>query len=458
MGMNCRHIHDHIGLPLLPIIQDLGLRGIPICTSTRDTLKAKINDIVGTLDLRLSQAGIDHPNSDLRLGRELIELGLPLTAMTPQGNQFKLDAEILGRKNYDYNTKYTDNGKLPRFPFLPDLMLRTKLVTAHQSLDSIGVCDDNLVRTALKSCHTATARYASSGFGRKGKPGYCPVCQKWGEHGTNLQNISRGCSICGSPPSKCVCQGGGVHIKSVFKAWPGWHFGEWDYSALELRVMAYRIVCNKLIERLESGVDLHTLHAKIMFPGLEITTRRRTLAKNFIYAIRGAGGNRAVQRVLAIQGEYIDLNEIEQWRLRIFAEYPEIPAWIEEVSTRLAQDSARGERRIIRNAFGRPRVLLGYDPLKEALATEISGTSADIMSLVAIRMAYEQPDLFQYVVLQIHDSWFIHAPTAIFPTVMNAMRQAMERPVWHWNRFAIYPVEAKAGDRWSSLAPWEEAA
>jgi DNA polymerase I-like protein with 3'-5' exonuclease and polymerase domains len=222
--------------------------------------------------------------------------------------------------------------------------------------------------------------------------------------------------------------------------------------------MAYRIACDKLIDRLESGIDLHTLHAKIMFPGLEITTRRRTLAKNFIYAIRGAGGNRAVQRVLAMQGEYIDLHEIQQWRLRIFAEYPEIPAWIDEVATGLTAQCNRGERRIIRNAFGRTRVLLGYEPIKEALATEISGTSADIMNCVALRLAYEHPDIWQYVVLQIHDSWMVHAPKGIFPTVMNTVRQEMERPVWHWDRFATYPVEAKAGDRWSDLTTWQEAA
>jgi len=456
--MNCRHIHDYIGLPLLPIVQDLGLRGIPIELATRDALLATLNQRVGVLDLRLMQAGIENPSSDQKLGLELRALGVPLTAMTPGGGQYKLDSEILGRKNYDLNTKYIEAGKPPRFPFIPDLLLRNKLSKACECLNAIGVCDDGLIRTALKSCHTATARYASSGFGRKGKPGFCPVCRVWGEHGTNLQNISRGCSICGSPPAKCVCPSGGIHIKSIFQAWPGWRLGEWDYSALELRVMAYRICCRKLIERLESGIDLHTLHAKIMFPGLEITTRRRTLAKNFIYAIRGAGGNRAVQRVLAQQGEYIELHEIQQWRLRIFAEYPEIPAWIEEVGAELTRAGTSGERRIIRNAFGRPRVLLGYEPIKEALATEISGTSADIMNCVAVRLAYEQPEHFQYVVLQVHDSWLVHAPEGIFPTVMNAVRSEMERPVWHWDRFATYPVEAKAGERWSDLTAWQEAA
>lgn len=191
-----------------------------------------------------------------------------------------------------------------------------------------------------------------------------------------------------------------------------------------------------------------------MFPGQDITKRRRTLAKNFIYAIRGAGGNRAVQIVLAKQGEYIALEEIEGWRQAIFAEYPEIPAWIRETDAVLNLQAERGERRVIRNAFGRPRVLLGNAPLKEALANEISGTAADIMSFVALRLAYEQPDIMRYVVMQIHDSLLVHAPDTQFNNVMQTLQHEMEKHVWHWGRFVRYPVEGKFGTRWSDLTDW----
>lgn len=458
MGLNCRQIHDYIGLPLLPIVQEIGLRGLPIDQERQANMLMVLIGRLAILDALLEKEGIFDANSNLKLAFQLRERGVPLTERTAGGKQYKVDAEVLGKKNWEWNTKREAAGKAPRFPFLIPLLQRAKLSKARENIQSLGVCDDGLLRTALKSCHTKTARYASSGFGRKNKPGFCPVCRTWGAHGANLQNISRGCSVCGSPPFNCGCDGEGIHIKSLFTAWPGWRLGEWDYAALELRVMAYRIRCDKLIQRLENGVDLHTLHANLMFPDLEITVRRRTLAKNFIYAVRGGGGNRAVQQVLAKQGEYIELSEIEGWRCAIFAEYPEIPAWITETNNLLQLQRTTGERRVLYNAFGRPRVFLGYDPLKEALAFEISSTAADIMNYVAIRLAYEQPEVMQYVAMQIHDSFLIHAPAGDFNETMRSVQQEMERTVWHWGRAVSYPVEAKVGDRWSHLTSWSEVA
>lgn len=458
MALDCRQIHDYLALPLIPIVQEVGLRGIPIDTERQALMLMRLQGRIAAIDIELERYGILDPNSDAKLGWQLREMGVPLSERTESGKQYKVDAEVFGKLNWQWNTRRVAAGRPERFPFLKPLLSRAKLAKARENIASLGVCNDGLLRTSLKACHTKTARYASSGFGRKTKPGFCPVCRAWGGHGTNLQNISRGCSLCGSAPSKCGCEAGGIHVKSLFTAWPGWRLGEWDYAALELRVMAYRIRCQKLITRLEQGVDLHTLHAQLMFPGLEITTRRRTLAKNFIYAIRGGGGDRAVFAVLAKQGEYVELSEIASWRRAIFAEYPEIPAWIEETEQLLAVQREAGERRVIYNAIGRPRVFLGYEPLKEALAYEISSTAADIMNCVLLRIAYKQPDVFEYIAMQVHDSFLVHAPEAEFATTMRAVSAEMERVVWNWDQAVIYPTEAKAGERWSHLSPWKEAA
>lgn len=441
-----------MALPLIPIVQEVGLRGIPIDLSRRASMIIALEARVARLDMQLEREwNIRDANSDAKLGWQLRSLGIPLTQMTEGGKQLKLDAEILGHANWEHNVR---RGGKQQFPFLPSLIARAKLSKAKECVQSIGPCRDGLVRTALKACHTATARYASSGFGRKNKAGFCPVCKEWGSHGTNLQNVSRGCSLCGSAPRDCACEGGGIHIKSLFRALPGWRLGEWDYAALELRIMAYRIGCRKLIERLEGGADLHTIHAELMFAGLPINKRRRTLAKNFIYAIRGAGGDRAVQIALAKKDEYVEQSEIAAWRRAIFAEYPEIPEWIASTDKMLTGQYARGERRIIRNAFGRPRVLLGHAPLKEVLADEISATAADIMNFVLLRLAYERPEVIRYVPMQIHDSFMVHAPLHLFGSVMNSMQEEMERPVLHWGQIVKYPAEAKAGERWHELSAW----
>lgn len=441
-------------MPLVPIVQEIGLRGLPIDMPAREAMLTNLTERLALIDLSLLRWGIDRPNSTRALGHKLRELGVPLTQMTEKKTQFKLDAEILGEKHWRHNTRRIAAGREPRFPFLPEVLQRAKLAKAKENVTSLGVCHDGLLRTSLKACHGKTARYTSSGFGRKNKPGWCPVCREFGEHGTNLQNISRGCSLCGSSPRNCECAGGGIHIKSLFTAAPGWRLGEWDYGALELRIMAYRIRCNKLIERLERGDDLHTLHAQLMFPTQEITKRRRTLAKNFIYSLRGGGGDRSIQIMMAKAGEYVELSEIAEWRRAIFAEYPEIPAWIEDTQRHLDTQESASERRTLRNAFGRPRVFLGYDPLKEALAFEVSSTAADIMNFVALRLAYEQPDIMERVAMQVHDSFIIHAPQREFAGVMARVEEEMQRAVWGWERFMTYPTEGKAGMRWSELGAW----
>jgi len=450
MGLNCRQHHDFM-LPLVPIVQAIGLRGLPIDLVRRQEMLSTLAARIGTLDITLSSQGLTAPSSTRKTGIQLRELGVPLTEMTPKKTQYKLDAEIIGKINWLYNIR---PGGTPKFPFLHTLLLRARLAKAYENISGLVVCNDGLLRTSLKACNTRTSRYASSGFGRKNKPGFCPVCLEWGQHGTNLQNITRGCAVCGSPPADCTCKDGGVHIKSLFTSWPTWKLGELDYAALELRIMAYRIRCDKLIGRLERGDDLHTLHAQIMFPGLPITKRRRVLAKNLIYAIRGAGGARAVKIELAKKGEYVEESEIENWRLLIFAEYPEIPAWIAEVDEMLARQTANKERRVIRNAFGRPRVLLGYQPLKEALADEISSTAAYIMNFVLRRGMYKAPRVFNRICMQFHDAFGVHAPKDEFDSVMGSLKEEMERPVWHWDQFVKYPVECKAGGQWSDLKPW----
>ncbi len=460
MGLNCRAIHDYIALPLVPIVQEIGLRGLPLDLEGRAELLERLNVEIMNRDMQLSVVGIEEPDSPRRLGLDLRTAGVPLTQMTDNKTQYKTDLEVLGRLNWQYNVKL---GLEPRFPFLTDLIQRSKLAKARENASAIGVCDDGIVRTALKACHTKSARYASSGFGRKGRKGWCPACLEWGDHGTNLQNITRGCALCGSGPKDCKCEGGGVHIKRLFRAWPGWKLGELDYKALELFIMAYRIGCEKLLERLLTpGRDAHREHAEVMFPRLEITKKRRTLAKNFIYAIRGAGGDRAVQIVLSKAGEYVELAEIAQWRARIFMEYPEIPRWIASTEKMLEVQQARGQRRVIRNAFGRPRVLLGHNPLKEALATEISGTGAEVMNCVLLRLAHEQPRVAERIAMQIHDSFIVHAPEKEFDGVMAAVKAEMERPVWHgWQfpeRIVAYQAECKAGERWGEMDDWKEAA
>lgn len=438
-------LHDVLARPLVPIVQEVGLRGLPFDVAKRDRMVRDLAERLGTLDATLAQSGVTTQNSPKRLGWELLQLGVPLTTRSKGGGQLKVDLEILGRLNWRYNTLRTKYGKTALFPFLGALIEHAKLTKARENLESFTPCFDGKVRTRLNACATKTSRYASAAFKGKGKKaGWCPVDQVWGRHGANLQNVPR------------KDERYDVNVKECFVAEPGWKLGELDYKALELFIEAYRTRSDLAIRELEGGADIHTANARRMFdlsdPGVPVPKPRRTLAKNFRYALRGGGGDRAIQIALAKGGEFVELHEIEPWRRAVFSVYPEIPAWIDE--TRTALRAAGRSRKVIRNAFGRPRVLLGTEPLKEALATEISGTAAEIMNFVLLRLAYEQPATYSRIVAQIHDSFLLYAPESELDEHMRIVAREMCRPVLMWDHFRILQVDGKIGASWGALKEW----
>jgi len=431
-------------MPLIPIVQEVGYRGLPIDTSKRDDMLFDIQLRSGSLAGELRAAGIDAYKSSKALGFQLKELGVPLT-VTTEGGQLKTDLEIIGRLNWDLNTKREREGQAPKFPPLKALMAYKRLEKARTNLEAIIPCDDGMLRTRLQAVGTRTARYASAGFGSKNKAGFCNVCRVWGAHGTNLQNIPK--------DNKEL----GVNVKEIFVAHDGWLLGELDAKAFELVIQAHRIKSPKMIERLETpGMDIHSIHARLMyedFPGkgTPIGDRQRGTMKNVLYGMRGGGRDRALLAAMAKKDEFYELSDMAKFRAVIEGEYPEQPAWIEETDLRLELALAHGERRVIRNAFGRPRLLFGRSPLKEALATEISGTAAEIMNFVLLRLAVYHPEEFRYVCLQIHDSLIVHAPKAIFWHVMEVVKNEMERAVWLWGDVVTIGCDMKFGEQWSGM-------
>ena len=110
MSLDCRIVHDVLAMPLIPIVQEVGYRGLPIDTSKRDDMLFDIQLRSGSLAGELRAAGIDAYKSSKALGFQLKELGVPLT-VTTEGGQLKTDLEIIGRLNWDLNTKREREGQ-----------------------------------------------------------------------------------------------------------------------------------------------------------------------------------------------------------------------------------------------------------------------------------------------------------------------------------------------------------
>lgn len=435
-------------MPLVPLVQGIGLRGMPFDTQARDVLVREVSHKLAILDAALAMEGITQPGSSQKLSKELTAKGLPLSRLTPGGTQFQTDLDALASIDHHFNNATAK----PKFPWLKGLIEWKKLEKVRANAESLIPCEDGYIRTSLRT-DTKTARYRSAGFREQKKAGWCPHCRKFGWCGANLQNLAKDDPLLG------------VRIKSLFVPRPGWVLWELDMKLFEIIVMAWRANCRLLLERmLDASLDLHTIHARILFPEGEITKNRRTLAKNFFYAWRGGGGKEAIQRALAKKGEFLDQATIFQHMMRMNAEYPEVMAWNIMVEQELIkQEATKGEYRLVRNAFGRPRVLMNFKPLKEALATEISGTAADILNFALLRIARETPWVLPHICMQIHDSFVGHSPKEEAPKVIAAVKAQLEHPVWlpkGWGEtFTVFPADAKITETsWSDMEDYKEAA
>jgi len=429
MSLNVRHIHN-MGLALLPRVQRLGLQGLPIDNARRLQLIQWSAQMLADLDMELTTAGIMDAGSGKQLSRDLRALGVPLEKKTP-GGEFVTDLDVLRRIHHHFNEVRPSD---PRFPFLPLLIKRKKVEKTRANLTSMIPCKDGRLRTALRSTGTETGRYSSA------KLGWCQVCNQAG-HGTNLQNIAKkdeGFPIVDP-------QGNEHHLREIFIAPQEEQWIEWDHHMLELRTLAYLANVRHLIIALEEGRDIHAENEQALFNTQGIN---RTLSKNFLFASLYAGGKVAIQIALSKKGIYLEQSTIQDLQDKLFQVFPEIAAWQIAVGTDMDGARNRSVPVIVRNAFGRVRVLLGSEPHKEGLATINSGTAADIMSFHLLRFPEH---VFSRLSIQIHDAFLGHAPTERLAALAAEVKEIMEREVWLGQRFVKFPVEIKVGTSWDSM-------
>lgn len=449
MSLGIRQLHDLFAMPLIPIVQEIGLRGMPIDAEKRDAVLFDLELRQKAIEAELKKAGVTAFDKRASLGWQLRGLGVPLETFTDRGSQLKTDLEVFGWLNFRQNVRREREGKPARFPFLRLLIDRARLEKAKSNLRSFCVCLDGMLRTRLNSCGTATWRYASAGWGTKNKPGFCPTCRLWTRHGTNMQNIPK--------DNKEL----GVNVKELFVPKPGWMLGELDYSGFELMIQAHWMRSSKLVTRLsDPAFDPHSYHASLMwadFPGKDspVGKRQRATMKNVIYGARGGGGPRALAAAMAKKDEFFESAECAKFKETIFAEYPEFQTSLDTLEEQLDTQLANGERRIVRDFLGRPRILFGREPLKEAIATIVSGSGASIFNCVVKRLATYHPRAFNRLCMQVHDSAMVHAPKEEFDDVMETIYTEMRREVWQWGETVSYAVDMKASDEsWSAMTEY----
>lgn len=374
------HVVYSIEFPLSRVLAKMEVEGIPLdvdhLQAMQQTFEAKIQTLKSTMDAYTIQpVNYDSPK---QVSEWLFTtLGLP--------NYKK------GSTSVDVLKSLVD--KHPAVASLLDYRKYAKFLSTYVIALPSQVYPDGKLHPLYNQVQTTTGRLSS----------YDP----------NIQNIS-------------VKDDETKKIREAFYYRDPWMFLSFDYSQIELRILAELSSCQALLEDFEKGHDIHTSTATRLFAqGGEVTSamRRQAKAVNFgiIYGISSWG--LADQLGIAPQ-------EASQLIEQFYQAYPELKQFndttLQHLQTHQYVATLLGRRRYLRDIQGSFQAR--EFAKRAAMNAPIQGTAADLLKLAMIQVdAYLQQGKFQSAMIAtIHDEILIKCHRDERDTIMPAIQSIME--------------------------------
>lgn len=396
-------------MPLIPVLARMELTGIGVEKTVLETLGKEIDAELEYLTEKIYKGAgvmfnINSPKQVAQILFEKLELGGVKRKKTGTG-QARTGKDVLQELSghhtiVDLILAYREHFKI-----------RSGFVTPL--LSSIGA--DGRVHTEFLQTGTATGRIASEN--------------------PNLQNIPQ--------ESKWSTQ-----LRDAFTAQDGWSFLSFDYSQLELRLLAHVSEDKNLKNAFKNGEDVHTLTASrvLKIPDKRVGAVERRIAKTLNFGIIYGMGARAFAKTSGIPPK-----EAERFMEEYFRTFPGIKEW---------QERTKAEARTfgyVKNLNGRRRVFLRTgnaflrnEMERAAINMPLQSLGADIIKLAMIgTSAVLAPQKNSArLVLSIHDELVFEIQDGALPALLSPIRDIMER---------VFPlsvplrVEAKTGKTWGGM-------
>lgn len=380
---------NEIEIPLAKALADMEYEGIVVDTEHLEEFGSDLNTKISeTEKLIYDLAGSEfNINSPKQLGEILFEqLGLPVSKKTKTG----------------YSTDISVLTKLSKFHPIVDSIISyrtyTKLYsTYYEGLkQALTLKGDHKIHTMYQQALTKTGRLSSKD--------------------PNLQNIP-------------IRNEDGRVIRKVFVPSVGNVLLSFDYSQIELRVLAEMGHVENLRKAFLDGKDIHEATGQLIFKKSDISKDERGIAKtiNFsiIYGKTPWGLSEDLNLPLHKAKEFID---------NYYLNYPEIKTFMEE-----NQDFAK-ENGYVKTMFNRViyinEILSKNYQTREfgkriAMNAPIQGTAADILktAMVKIANAFKEHHLKSKMILQIHDEIVLDVLKSEEEKVTEIVRDQMENAV-----------------------------
>lgn len=411
-------VYEEIELPLLPIIERAQKRGVLI-----DTAYLK------KLSLDYHQRLLKAESAIFEAAGETFNINSPKQLSVILFDRLGLHAK--GLKKTDGGARSTRESELEKLKDLHPIIGHILLYREIQKLLSTYIDNmphmvdkDDRLHTTLHQDGTTTGRFSSSN--------------------PNLQNIP-------------VREGLGEAIRDAFIAREGYMLASFDYSQIEMRVLAMLSGDPGLSEIFQSGADIHTSVASRVFrvPPEKVTKEMRRRAKVINFGIVYGMGVSALKDNLGGTRD-----EAQEFYDQYFITFPKIGAYFESVKKEAAKKG------YTETLFGRRRYFPGLRsslPYMRAMAERMAvnaplqGTAADFVKIAmrraddALREAKLLPDAT--LLLQVHDELIYEVKDGAASEKVIAVIEKAMASVAKGTKGGHIPlvVNVAKGKRWGSL-------
>ena len=220
----------------------------------------------------------------------------------------------------------------------------------------------------------------------------------------------------------------GIKIRKGFISQDDWSLVSFDYSQIELRVLAELSKDENLLLAYKKDKDLHDLTArKIFFKTDEeqVTREQRSIAKviNFsiLYGKTPFGLSKELKIPVADASQYIKT---------YFEQYPKVKKFLENVLENARQngfvETLYGTRRYINNINSSNKNLQAQAN-RMAVNTVVQGTAANIIKKVMIKLydEFKNNDDIK-MLLQVHDELIFEVKDEVSEKYMEKIKEIME--------------------------------
>lgn len=382
---NQYELYENIELPVTRILGEMEFAGTEIDLDVLKEMDTAFDETIEKLanDIYRISGTTFNISSPKQLGQVLFEnLGLKGGKKTKTG--YSTSQDVL-EKIIDAH---------PVVPLVLEYRMLTKLSSTYLKGLQEQVFPDNKIHTIYKQTLTRTGRLSSVD--------------------PNLQNIP-------------VRSEEGKLIRKAFVSHNG-YLVSFDYSQIELRILAHMAHVTNLIDAFNQGKDIHRHTAALVFgvKDEEVTPQMRSQAKAVNFGIIYGMSEFRLSKDIGMS-----ISEARDFINKYFETYPEVKTYMDEVVETCKKQgyvSTLLNRKRYIPTINDKNFMVRQQAQRYAMNTPIQGTGADILKLAMIEVdkALKEKNLKSQMILQVHDELIFDVFEDELEEVMSLVKEKME--------------------------------